>query len=201
MSFSYTEVLRDNILLDLSSDRTAVSLSTAVSDYEVPLFASSADVPLYLYTPIWELLGLSSSAELDEAVISNNGERKIPSSPCIIIESDYQLTSPFAPQTSMRADNLGARYAKCFIKVQNVKTNYSVNMVEQVSLRLEWLLDFYARVEHDASPDIIVTGAKGILSPQSSGGSIFRARYLSSGKATASDWTHEYCVEFTRIFS
>lgn len=200
MSLSFTEVIRDSIILDVSSTRTAESLAASLSDYEVPLFASSAEVPAYEFTPIWELMGLSSSAELAENVICNLGERKIPSGPCIIIEADYQTTAPFAPHNSLRSDNLGARYAKCYVGVHNVKSDYSINRVEQVSLRIEWIIDFYARAQRLADPDLLVTGAKGILSPQTSQGSVFRVKYLSSGKATASEWAHEYCVEFTRIF-
>lgn len=202
MSLSFTEIIRNNIIEDVSSDRTAQDLVSYTTIDGLPLFSASTQVPEYLYTPIWELLGLSSSAELAENVICNYGERKIPSGPCIIIEPTIQMESCKSPRGTLHSSETGAKYAECLIKVQNVRTGYTINRVEQVSMRLEWLIDMFARQDRGTYKDLTVVPGYGIVPNFISDertGAPFQARYWESGVSTVSDWTHLYSAEFVRV--
>lgn len=106
------------------------------------VFASSGNVPPFLYTPLYTLLGCASS-ELSERVFSNLGEAKIKSSPCIVIEPTEAYES--ARVHGNRSDAIGARTVQCSISVKNLVTDKNIYRVDQVLNRITYLLDYLCR--------------------------------------------------------
>lgn len=141
MSNSLGDVIAYNLSLDLTfGDPQTIYLNNMLT------YSSSADVPVYLYTPLWSFLGCPSS-DLSDFIIPNYGEAKIPTSPCIVIQPTDNTESVMSSGDSYKSDKLGARTAYMDILVKNIVTNKDIDRVENTLERINYLIDFLARQE------------------------------------------------------
>lgn len=115
--------------------------STAEDVYllNTTVFSSSSDVPVWMYTSLTTLLGCPSS-ELTSRIIGDLGEAKIPTSPCIVIETDETLEGVYA-NTGLMSDQPGQDEAFLRILIKNVKTDKNIYLIKNVLMRVRYLLD------------------------------------------------------------
>lgn len=143
----------DVIAYNLSLDANNV-IGDAVTIYNnnTTVFASSGNVPAWLYTPLWSILGCASS-NLSTRIIANYGETKIPTGPCIVIQPTEQSEASIVRSGNMSSQP-GARTCKIDIFVKNVVTDKDVTLVNNALNRITYLIDFFCR-ENRSIPEYV----------------------------------------------
>lgn len=163
------------------------------------VFSSSSNVPPFLYTPLYTLLGCASS-DLSNRIIPDYGEGRIPSGPCIVIQPT-ELYESATLGNGNRSDITGARTTKIAILVKNVVTDKNIFLVDQVLNRVTYLLDYLCR-ENRTGGGLAVDFADLIIPPTASGfyQSPFRCQfectYLPIASAGYSTFNISYYLTF-----
>lgn len=184
---SLGKVIRHN-LVDDYVDTTAQAIYLESIGSEFLTFASSAEVPDYMFLSLATLLECSSS-ELAGRVIADLGEAKIPTSPCVYIQTSLEETNCI--------DYPGSRYGQVFVSVKNVVTDKNVEKALNIINRVCQLLDTTVRTEGEQVnyADLTIPSSVKEFDRYP-----FRCWFQKQGLTTASEIGHEYRILFSRLY-
>lgn len=160
------------------------------------VFSSSGNVPVWMYTPLWSILGCASS-DLSSRIIANYGEARLPAQPCVVLQPTELIESADISHGS-KSTLPGARFCYFDIAVKNLITDKDITRVENALNRITYLIDYYCRENRTTNKDTI-----DLVIPSNYSGfyqSPFRCQLKATYLPVAKEGYSRYCCEFVYTF-
>lgn len=182
--------IREELIKDFTDTTAAAVVATYPNAY-----ASTSEVPIYAYTSLKTLLGLTSSAELALAVVANLGEGKIPANACIVINTIRTFDNVEYSLGSINSNEIGAEFSDVRIHIRNVRYTNDVSLVKNVGQRIRYLIDHPIRQAR-----FNTAGSLEVINDNSIRDYYLECFRTECGLLTASEWVNIYRVEYVRSF-
>lgn len=197
----------DVIEAELKKDTTSWSAQYYFDNYNTDgRLSSASQVPRYIYTCLVDLLTGFGTTNLtvDQLIVAEYGMRKVPSSPCIIIQPTYNM-EPYMRHEYVMEDTIGAESTYINILVKNVFNNTDYYRVRDIGLRVRYILDSKMRgLENnqfmivnnpsELDPSVLVDNS---LDPTSA----FKMQWEQSGLIETKEWAHRFCCAYVTYFN
>lgn len=149
-----SKVIRANLITDYT-DRTAQDVIDA--NPNTFFTAGTGDVPLYLYTSLATLLGVSSS-ELANRVVADKGVGRMESYGGIVVTSSYIPSHMEGGPPEMRSDQAGAETDYATLVVYKTRKATTSDDILNIMMRLIYLLDHQIRSRRSSTSALVPPG-------------------------------------------
>lgn len=187
------DVIRQYLITD-TTDTTAAAVAAAYPTY---FTGGASSVPVYAYQSLLTLMACAGTT-LDNIIISEYGEAKIPATVAMVIQTTWIRESVDLP-SGLKSDDPGAEYAQVDIWVRNVSFTRNSNIVKNISLRVRYLLDLNLRQFRSKETASVPPGIPTFGDPSIKQDYVY-CIWMGAGKQIASEWSNTYMVQYERSF-
>lgn len=191
----------------LKSDTTSWSAQYYFDNYNTNgNLTSASQVPRYIYTCLADLVtGFGvSGLSYDQLIVAEYGQRKVPSTPCVVIQASLSL-EPALDLGYVADDDFGAD--KCYVNilVKNIFNNTDYYRVRDIGLRIRYVLDSKLRglsnnqymlvnSPYALDPSVLVDNS---IDPTS----YFKMEWQRSDMLETKEWAHRFCCVYNNYFN
>lgn len=187
------KVVRYNIIQDYT-DRTASDVMAA----NPGMFASTSDVPVFLYQSLKTLwLGSSaSSSEFASRVTPYVGGGDADPRGSIQVIQATTIASYLDDMSILRSDEVGAENADIILNLSTSRTNTTSDFLDNAVQRLKYILDMDLRGYRGLSPGLIIGGDLTVADCD------YKCRFIDYGtELRASNVQVLFRASYTRVFA